>query len=82
MLSPKPAWLEPLFPWPQHQIAANGRRMAYIDQGNPAGRPSTWGFLSDLGIKNQTDKSVAHLVPILRTPADLSGGIGIVLIVR
>jgi pimeloyl-ACP methyl ester carboxylesterase len=52
MLLPKPAWLEQLFPWPQHQIAVNGRRMAYLDEGDRAARPvlllsgnPTWGFL-------------------------------------
>src|SRR5437879_2538584 len=48
----KPAWLEPLFPWEQHVLTVNGRRMAYIDEGPPGGRPvlllsgnPTWGFL-------------------------------------
>src|SRR6202789_5474 len=51
-MPPKPAFLKPLFPWHQHQITVNGRRMAYIDEGDPAGRPilllsgnPTWGFL-------------------------------------
>ena len=62
MLSPKPAWREPLFPWPQHQITANGRRTAYIDEGNRAGRPvlllsgtPTWGFLYRDFIKPLTE---------------------------
>jgi pimeloyl-ACP methyl ester carboxylesterase len=52
MLRPKPNWLEPLFPWTQHQIVVNGRNMSYIDEGDRAGRPvlllsgnPTWGFL-------------------------------------
>src|ERR1700674_2514662 len=52
MPAPKPDWLEPLFPWPQHQLLVNGRGMAYIDEGDRAGRPvlllsgnPTWGFL-------------------------------------
>ena len=52
MLRPKPKWLEPLFPWPQHALAVNGRTMAYIDEGDRFGRPvlllsgnPTWGFL-------------------------------------
>ena len=52
MLRSKPAWLEPLFPWPQHRLLVNGRHMAYIDEGNRDGRPvlllsgnPTWGFL-------------------------------------
>ena len=52
MLRPKPKWLEPLFPWPQHALAVNGRNMAYIDEGDRSARPvlllsgnPTWGFL-------------------------------------
>jgi pimeloyl-ACP methyl ester carboxylesterase len=52
MLRPRPAWLERLFPWKQHGIVVNGRRMAYVDEGDRAGRPvlllsgnPTWGFL-------------------------------------
>lgn len=52
MLKPKPDWLTPLFPWEQHSLMVNGRRMAYIDEGKRDGRPvlllsgnPTWGFL-------------------------------------
>jgi len=52
MLRPKPEWLKPLFPWEQKEIKVNGRNMAYIDEGEPTGRPvlllsgnPTWGFL-------------------------------------
>lgn len=52
MLRPKPAWLEPLFPWQQHALVVNGRTMAYIDEGDRGGRSvlllsgnPTWGFL-------------------------------------
>src|SRR5262249_41141365 len=52
MLRPKPDWLKPLFPWEQRSIVVNGRTMAYIDEGDRAGRPvlllsgnPTWGFL-------------------------------------
>ncbi len=52
MLRVKPTWLEPLFPWPQKSVAVNGRNLAYIDEGDRAGRPvlllsgnPTWGFL-------------------------------------
>lgn len=48
----KPAWLTDLFPWEQSWRTVNGRRMALIDEGDPAGRPvlllsgnPTWGFL-------------------------------------
>jgi pimeloyl-ACP methyl ester carboxylesterase len=51
-LPTKPTWLEPLFPWQQHELVVNGRRMSYLDEGNRAGRPvlllsgnPTWGFL-------------------------------------
>jgi len=52
MIRPKPPWLESLFPWKQKAIRVNGRNMAYIDEGDRAGRPvlllsgnPTWGFL-------------------------------------
>jgi haloalkane dehalogenase len=52
MLRPKPDWLKPLFPWEQKAVTVNGRTMAYIDEGDPDGRPvlllsgnPTWGFL-------------------------------------
>src|SRR5262245_24820225 len=52
MLRTKPDWLKPLFPWEQKQVIVNGRAMAYIDEGDPDGRPvlllsgnPTWGFL-------------------------------------
>ena len=51
-LRPKPEWLKPLFPWEQRALTVNGRTMAYVDEGNPKGRPvlllsgnPTWGFL-------------------------------------
>lgn len=51
-LQAKPDWLKPLYPWQQHAITVNGRTMAYIDEGEPNGRPvlllhgnPTWGFL-------------------------------------
>ena len=51
-LRPKPPWLEPLFPWTQHALTVNGRRMAFIDEGDRGARPvlllsgnPTWGYL-------------------------------------
>ena len=51
-LRPKPAWLNPMFPWKQHSLPVNGYNMAYIDEGNRMGQPvlllsgnPTWGFL-------------------------------------
>ena len=48
----RPRWLEELFPWEQRSLTVNGRRMAYIDEGDPAARPvlllhgnPTWGYL-------------------------------------
>lgn len=48
----KPEWLEPLFPYEQHFVRVNGRRMAYIDEGERTARGvlllsgnPTWGFL-------------------------------------
>jgi len=52
MLKPKPDWLAPLFPREQRSVVVNGRRMAYIDEGDTNARPvlllsgnRTWGFL-------------------------------------
>jgi len=52
MLRPKPNWLKSMFPWEQKSLQVNGRTMAYIDEGDPQGRPvlllsgnPTWGFL-------------------------------------
>jgi pimeloyl-ACP methyl ester carboxylesterase len=52
MNAPKPPWLVELFPWEQRSLMVNGRRMAYVDEGNEDGRPvlllsgnPTWGFL-------------------------------------
>src|SRR5215212_3943348 len=51
-MQPKPDWLARLFPWEQKALTVNGRRMAYIDEGDAQGRPAlllsgnpTWGFL-------------------------------------
>ncbi len=51
-LRAKPAWLEEVFPWPQHSVVVNGRAMAYVEAGPATGRPvlllsgnPTWGFL-------------------------------------
>jgi pimeloyl-ACP methyl ester carboxylesterase len=48
----KPEWLAKIFPFEQHSVIVNGRRMAYIDEGDRGGRPvlllsgnPTWGFL-------------------------------------
>ena len=48
----KPEWLESLFPWKQKSLVVNGRTLAYLDEGDPQGRPvlllsgnPTWGFL-------------------------------------
>jgi pimeloyl-ACP methyl ester carboxylesterase len=51
-LRAKPAWLTTLFPWEQKFAKVNGNHMAYLDEGDPNGRPvlllsgnPTWGFL-------------------------------------
>ena len=48
----KPDWLTKLFPYEQRSLTVNGRRMSYIDEGDPKSRPvlllsgnPTWGFL-------------------------------------
>jgi pimeloyl-ACP methyl ester carboxylesterase len=52
MLRPPPEWLKNLFPYEQRSLIVNGRRMAYIDEGDRTARPvlllsgnPTWGFL-------------------------------------
>ncbi len=47
-----PEWLEPLFPWQRKSVIVNGRRMAYIDEGNADAPPvlllhgnPTWALL-------------------------------------
>ena len=51
-LPPKPNWLEAMFPWEQKSVIVNGRRMAFVDEGNISAPPvlllhgnPTWGFL-------------------------------------
>ena len=51
-MPPKPEWLAELFPWEQHSLVVNGRKMSYIDEGPRDGIPvlllsgnPTWGFL-------------------------------------
>ena len=51
-LSAAPNWLREIFPYEQHARAVNGRRMAFIDEGDAAAPPvlllsgnPTWGFL-------------------------------------
>jgi len=50
--TPRPDWLQKLFPWPQRSVLVNGRNMAYVEAGPTDGRPvlllpgnPTWGFL-------------------------------------
>ncbi|MCK9273976.1 MAG: alpha/beta fold hydrolase [Syntrophales bacterium] len=52
MAYPKPKWLESLFPWELKKLQVNGRKMSYIDEGDPEAQPvlllsgnPTWGFL-------------------------------------
>jgi len=49
---PAPSWLAELYPWERKSLSVNGRRMAYIDEGDRDGRPvlllhgnPTWSFL-------------------------------------
>src|ERR1700689_5026271 len=66
----KPEWLDPLFPWKQHDATVNGRRMAYIDEGPRDGRPvlllsgnPTWGFLYREFIGPLNDAGYRTIVP-------------------
>ena len=70
MDSPKPDWLRALFPWEQRTLTVNGRRMAYLDEGDPAGRPvlllsgnPTWGFLYRDFIAPLTDAGYRAIAP-------------------
>ena len=69
-LRSKPEWLEPLFPWEQKYRNVNGRNMAYIDEGDPGGRPvllisgnPTWGFLYRDFIKPLADAGYRAIAP-------------------
>jgi haloalkane dehalogenase len=49
---PRPDWLAEIFPWEQRSIMVNGRRMAYVDEGDRDATPvlllhgnPTWAFL-------------------------------------
>jgi pimeloyl-ACP methyl ester carboxylesterase len=51
-MTPIPDWLRELYPWVQQQVEVNGRRMAYLDEGDPAATPvlllhgnPNWSFL-------------------------------------
>ena len=70
MDSPKPDWLRALFPWEQRTLTVNGRRMAYLDEGDSAGRPvlllsgnPTWGFLYRDFIAPLTDAGYRAIAP-------------------
>jgi pimeloyl-ACP methyl ester carboxylesterase len=48
----KPGWLAEIFPYKQHSIVVNGRKMSFIDEGDRGAQPvlllsgnPTWGFL-------------------------------------
>lgn len=52
MHTPKPGWLDEIFPYEQKFVTVNGRRMAYVDEGDKAAPPvlllsgnPTWSFL-------------------------------------
>ena len=69
-LRPKPGWLNPLFRWEQKYLTVNGRHMAYIDDGDPNGRPvlllsgnPTWGFLYRDFIKPLKDAGYRAIAP-------------------
>lgn len=69
-LRPKPEWLKPVFPWEQRAIRVNGRTMAYVDEGNPRGRPvlllsgnPTWGILYRDFIEPLSEAGYRAIVP-------------------
>jgi haloalkane dehalogenase len=48
----RPEWLRERYPWDQHLAVVNGRRMAYLDEGDPGATPvvllhgnPNWSFL-------------------------------------
>jgi len=70
MLKPKPAWLEPLFPYEQKWLPVNGRVMAYVDEGDPEAIPvlllsgnPTWGFLYRDFIPTLTEAGFRAIAP-------------------
>jgi haloalkane dehalogenase len=59
-----------MFPWRQHSLTVNGRTMAYLDEGNPEGRPvlllhgnPTWGFLYRAFVEPLRDAGYRVIVP-------------------
>ncbi len=52
VVAPRPDWLRAMYPWEQHDALVNGRRMAYLDEGDRTATPvlllhgnPNWSFL-------------------------------------
>lgn len=69
-LPPKPEWLRELYPWQQQSVRVNGRRMAYLDEGDPHGRPvlllhgnPNWSFLYRFFVPPLVDAGYRVIAP-------------------
>jgi len=69
-LAEKPEWLRELYPWPQHYCEVNGRRMAYLDEGEPGARPvlllhgnPNWSFLYRFFVQPLVDAGYRVIAP-------------------
>lgn len=65
-----PDWLLPLYPWTAKSQVVNGRRMAYLDEGDPTARPvlllhgnPTWSFLYRDFVEPLTDAGYRVIAP-------------------
>jgi pimeloyl-ACP methyl ester carboxylesterase len=66
----RPEWLRELYPWDQHMAVVNGRRMAYLDEGDRAGRPvlllhgnPNWSFLYRFFVPPLVDAGYRVIAP-------------------
>jgi haloalkane dehalogenase len=66
----KPDWITPLYPWTQKFALVNGRRMAYLDEGDRSGRPvlllhgnPSWSFLYRFFVPPLVDAGYRVIAP-------------------
>lgn len=66
----KPDWLQELYPWQQKWVDVNGRKMAYLDEGDRAGRPvlllhgnPSWSFLYRFFVQPLVDAGYRVIAP-------------------
>lgn len=69
-MTPTRDWLGPLYPWTPKSVMVNGRRMAYLDEGDPQGRPvlllhgnPNWSFLYRFFVPPLLEAGYRAIVP-------------------